>query len=456
MTSLPPELAELVWPQSDDCLTLNIWTAASSGDERRPVMVWIPGGGFVVGSSALPNYDGAPLAAAGVVLVSFNYRLGVYGFLAHPQLDLEGSPSGNFGLQDQIAALTWVRANIARFGGDPSNVTIFGESAGAMSVGLLMASPLAKGLFHKGICQSGAFWDSNQGSISTRAEAQARGRSLADRIAHGSITELRALPAQTVSRETLWTRDRNPQAQSFSPNIDGYVIPDNPAVVFAEGRQADLPLMAGWNEAEGSIFMSLAWPHGSAAQLRASAAAHFGADRMDEFLKLYPANTDAEAETSAVTLAGDTLISEQTWEALRLHERSAKSPVYGYHFRFSSPYTPLAAHTIEIDYVFGTLGPHWLGRAEGDPPPGPRDRELSDQMMAYWTNFARSGDPNGPGLPPWPCYRTEHRELMAFDTVTAAGPENARSGRDRFRFIQSFRRGGRFPESWREPDAPAP
>jgi para-nitrobenzyl esterase len=455
MTSLPPELAELAGPQSEDCLTLNVWTAAASADEKRPVMVWIPGGGFVVGSSALPNYDGGPLAAKGVVLVSFNYRLGVYGFLAHPELDLEGSASGNFGLQDQIAALTWVRTNIARFGGDPGNVTIFGESAGAMSVGLLTASPLARGLFHKGICQSGAFWDSNHGSISTHTEARARGRALADRVGQGCIVDLRAMSASTLGRETLWTRDRNPQDQAFSPSIDGYVIPDNPAVVFAEGRQADVPLLAGWNEAEGSIFMNLAWPHDGAAQFRAAAAAHFGEHRMDEFLKLYPCGTQAEAATSAIALAGDTIISEQTWEALRLHERFAKSPVFGYYFRFSSPYTPVAAHTVEIDYAFGTLAPHWLGRAEDDPLPGPRDRALSDQMMAYWTNFARGGDPNGAGLPPWPRYRSDHPELMVFDAVTASAPESARTGLDRFHFIQSFRRSGRFPESWRAPDAPA-
>jgi para-nitrobenzyl esterase len=448
MTSQPRPLPPLSWPESEDCLTINVWTAARSQNER-PVMVWIPGGGFVVGGSSMPNFDGAALAAKGVVLVSFNYRLGVYGFLAHPELDPEGSPSGNFGLQDQIAALQWVRANIARFGGDPGNVTIFGESAGAMSVGLLMTSPLARGLFHKAICESGAFWDSNHGSICTQAEALARGQALANRIAHGSIAELRAMPAETLSRETLWTRDCNPQDQAFSPSIDGYVVPDNPAVTFAEGRQADVPFLAGWNEAEGSIFLSLAWPYGSAGEFRASAAARFGEDRNDELLAFYPADSDTEAVASATSLAGDTIISEQTWEALQLHERTAKSPAYGYYFRFRSPYTPLAAHTVEIDYVFGTLKPHWLGRAEGDPPPGPRDKALSDQMMACWVNFARAGNPNGPGLPAWPRYRTDRPELMVFDTVTAAAPEGPQTGVDRFRFIRSFRRDGRFPQSWR-------
>ena len=430
---------------SEDCLTANVWTAAQSTNERRPVMVWIHGGGFQTGfpPPVAPVTDGARFAAKGVVLVSFNYRLGVFGFLSHPALDREGTPSGNVGLQDQIAALKWVRANIAQFGGDPGNVTIFGESAGSVSVAMLMTSPLAKGLFTRAIGESGAFCESEFGSISTRAEAQARGQALADRLAPGSLAELRAVPADTLGGATAWGLANDPVTAAFSPSVDGFVLPDSPANAFAQGRQIDVPLLAGWNGAEEFIF-PVRVPQSSAAEFRMGAAARFGEARLAEFLKNYPADTDAATKLSAKTLTGDLVIIEQTWEWLQLHRRTGKSPVYAYYFPYRSPYAPIPAHAVEIDFVFGTLTPQRL--APGGSPPGPRDRELSDQMMSYWVNFARAGDPNGPGLPMWPGYQTEHSQVMAFDTTTAAAPE---SGTARFRFLQSFRKDGRLPESWR-------
>ena len=430
---------------SEDCLTANVWTAARSTNEKRPVMVWIHGGGFQSGfpPPGAPATDGARFAAKGVVLVSFNYRLGVFGFLSLPALDREGTPSGNFGLQDQIAALKWVRANIAQFGGDPGNVTIFGESAGSVSVAMLMTSPLAKGLFTRAIGESGAFCESEFGSISTRAEAQARGQALTDRLAHGNLAELRAIPADTLGSATAWGLAFDPVTAAFSPSVDGFVLPDSPANAFAQGRQIDVPLLAGWNGAEEFIF-PVRVPQSSAVEFRMGAAARFGEARIGEFLKHYPADTDATAKLAAKMLTGDLVIIEQTWEWLQLHRRTGQSPVYGYYFSYRSPYAPIPAHAVEIDFVFGTLTPQRL--APGTPPPGPRDRELSDEMMSYWVNFARAGDPNGPGVPIWPRYETDNSQVMVLDTTTAAGPE---SGTARFRFLQSFRKDGRLPESWR-------
>jgi para-nitrobenzyl esterase len=432
-----PRLGE----QNEDCLSANVWTGASTVQERRPVMVWIHGGGFQEGSSAEPDLDGSRLAAQGVVMVSFNYRLGVFGFLAHPALDAEGAPSGDFGLQDQIAALKWVRTHISLFGGDPDNVTIFGESAGSNSVEFLMTSPLATGLFQRAIGESGAFWGSYHGSIATRAEAHSRGVALANRLGHGSIAELRAIPAEALNRETAWDLKADAVIAAFSPNIDGFVLADDPPNVFARRRQNDVPLLAGWNDGEGYTFFRWALPHASAAEFRAAAAPQFGAK---DFLKLYPADTDEAARNSAEALIGDVEIREPTWEWLQLQRRFGTAPVYGYQFHYQSSYTPVAAHTTDIAFVFGTLTPQKF--APGGALPGPADRQLSALMMSYWVNFARGGDPNGPALPHWPAYQLKNSQMMGFDTMTAAEPE---IGTDRFRFIRSFRKEGRFPESWR-------
>jgi para-nitrobenzyl esterase len=436
--------AQLGGPASEDCLTLNIWTAAHSSDQKLPVMVWVHGGGFQFGASSEPNTDGTRLAQKGVVLVSFNYRLGIYGFLAHPALDQERPASGDFGLQDQIAALKWVRANIARFGGDPQNITLFGESAGAMSVGLLMTSPLASGLFQKAIAQSGAFWDSEHGSIKTHAEATARGRALADRVGHGSIEELRAIPTEVLGNQTAWNLKQDPVTDAFSPSIDGYVLHDSPARVFAQGRQADVPLLAGWNGAEAMIFMNRSLPHMSAAGFRSAAAAFFGQDRLADFSSVYPADTDATATSSAEALNGDLIIADQVWSCLQTDRRTGKASVFAYQFDYRSPYSPAPFHSADINFVFGMLTPVKMLHG-GEPEP--RDRELANQMMSYWVNFARTGNPNGPDLPAWPAYQNENPQVMLFDTVTQAAPE---SGTARFRFLESFRRDGRLPEGWRE------
>ncbi|MGY3466752.1 carboxylesterase type B [Bradyrhizobium sp. LM6.11] len=258
-------------PRDEDCLYLNVWTAAKHADEKRPVMVWIHGGGFQFGSSANPATDGGALAAKGVVVVSFNYRLGIFGFYAHPDLDTE-APSGNYGLQDQLMALRWVKANIAGFGGDPDNVTLFGESAGAMAVGILMASPLAHGLFHKAIGQSGAFWDGKHGPLQGFEEARARGLAFARQQGNGSIAALRSMPADRLNAAAPWSFRTSPVVTAFSPSIDHHVVPDVPARRFLRGEQMHIPLLAGWNAAEEVPFAPQSLPDQSAKAFVAAAA----------------------------------------------------------------------------------------------------------------------------------------------------------------------------------------
>ncbi len=432
-----------ILPQSEDCLYLNIWTAASRSYERRPVMVWIHGGGFEFGSSAEPSYDGSQLAQKGVIIVSFNYRVGVFGFLAHPELD-EEAPSGNYGLQDQIAALRWVKANIAKFGGDPHNVTVFGESAGAHAVGILVASPLTRGLIHKAVGESGAFWDSEHGPMSTFDEARARGTAFAQHLGAASISDLRALPAEQVNAAATWNFTLDPVAKAFSPSVDRYVVPEVPATRYLQGEQLNIPLLAGWNAAEFWPFRLNALPHQTAQEFRQAAEQMFGKDRLPEFLKLYPADNDAQATESAYELIGDLKISEQTWEWLELQQRSSSAPVYGYHFTYTSPYVPIASHLVEVPFVFGTLTPQTL--VGSTTPPDETDRDLSETIMSYWVNFAKRGDPNGPCLPYWPPY--DSRGLVQELGKTVEPKTNLQAAR--FRFLASYRSNGVLPIAWRD------
>lgn len=429
-------------PRSEDCLNLNVWTATHTSRENRPVMVWIHGGGFQFGSSASSSINGTHLARKGVVVVTFNYRLGVFGFLAHSALDREG-PSGNYGLQDQLAALRWVRANIAKFGGDPSNVTLFGESAGAHAVGILMGSPLAKGLFHKAIGESGAFWDGPNGPLESFAEARVRGATFAEKVGVHSISDLRQMPAEKLNSAALWNFSMMPMVTVFSPNVDRFVVPDVPAARFARGRHMHIPLLAGWNEVEQFPFRSMALPHASAEQFRGAAEQLFGKARMAAFLALYPSATDAQAAASADALAGDMIIGEQTWQWLQLNWRTSRAPTFGYKFTYTSAYTPVASHITEIPFVFGTLTPQFI--VGSTAPPTQADRVMSETMMGYWTNFAKHGDPNGPGLPTWSAFDQAGR-VQGIGASVAQMPNLQEA---RFKFIGSFRTNGVLPARWR-------
>jgi len=424
---------------SEDCLYLNVWTPAKSASARLPVMVWIYGGGFQAGSASEPRQDGGRLAGKGVVVVSMNYRLGVFGFLAHPALTRESGhgASGNWALLDQIAALRWVKANVAAFGGDPGNVTIFGESAGSFAVSALMASPLARGLFHRAIGESGAFFTTDRETLAppSLAASEELGVRFAASIGEDSLTGLRRRSAEDVLQAALKHRDGDPRRPWFSVSIDGYVLPTAPPAVFAAGEQSKVPLLAGWNADEVRDGVVLAKDRPTAASFAKQARERFG-DKADAVLAVYPATSDAEALESAAALASDLFISHATWQWIEAQRKTGGSPVYRYSFDRKIPVAPGtkvngvpataddigARHAGEIEYVFGALDsvPDVTWKAE--------DRQLSDLMMSYWANFARSGAPNGPGLPPWPRYAAEGGfPVMHLDAKSQAAPDTLRA-----------------------------
>ncbi len=384
-------------PISEDCLYLNIWTGASSSTEKKPVLVWIYGGGFSSGGSAVPIYDGEAMAKKGIVFVSINYRVGVFGFLAHPDLT-EESPhhsSGNYGLMDQIAALQWIQKNIAAFGGDPLNVTIAGQSAGSMSVNCLVASPLAKGLFNKAIAESGANFTNNNASLQQAEEA---GEKFTKSINVTSIEELRKLPAEELLKKSQGMR---------GPIIDGYVLPEPIVNIFAEGKENKVALLTGWNEDEGLLF----GPIKNAEDFRKDAERNYGAEA-PTFLKYYPANNDAEAAKSQLNVSRDMIFGTQnyTW-ANRQSEQGLK--VYVYRFMRKVPATGEyvkygAFHTGEVPYAYNNL-------RFVDRPWQKADEDLAKLMSTYFANFVKKGDPNGEELPVWPRYNTSSKEIMMFD-----------------------------------------
>jgi para-nitrobenzyl esterase len=437
--SLPSSVA-----RSEDCLTLNVWTPAQGSNENLPVMVWIHGGGFQFGSSAEEAYDGALLAAKGAVVVSINYRLGVLGFLALPALDDEGTASGNYGLLDQIMALKWVRTNIRNFGGDPNNVTLFGESAGAHSVGLLMSTSKARGLFHKAILQSGAWWDSEHGAITSREEARERGLMLSARLNVSSLEELRALPATEVMSAAPFNFSQDPGAEGFAPSRDGDLLTEEPGHTFSEGRQAPVPLLAGWNAAEHVLFMYRALQHGTAEEFRTALEQKFG-ENAATILELYPAESDEQATQSAMALIGDIVIAEQTWEAATQHLKLMHAPTWVYNFTYTSEYSPIAAHAVDPNFVFGTLPAITLIPGQR-PPAGEDDHVFAEQLMTYWVQFAKVGDPNADGLPYWPRYYNAGEDIMELGRIIrpTSNPQAAR-----FALLQSLREGGKWPVTWR-------
>ena len=406
---------------SEDCLFLNVYApAGAKASSKLPVMFWIHGGGYVGGASSEPRHNGDFLPLKGVVLVTINYRLGVFGFLATSELAKEGDgAAGNYGLLDMVAALRWVNSNIKNFGGNPDNVTIFGESAGSFAVSTLMASPMAQGLFQKAIGESGAAFGDLLGG-ETLANREKADDAWMAKIGSKSLASLRAMPTDKVL-EAAKEKGR----LGFSPVVDGRLLTEPVPEVYAAGKQAHVPLLAGWNRDEGS-FMAKDM---TVAKWTAMAGQLFK-DRAAEFLKLYPGDSDEQATDSAIAFGGDSFIAFGTWKWIEAQRKTGDAPVYRYHFELRalpSKYHPgeFAFHSDDIEYVFGTL----------DTRPGetvrPEDRKLSEEMMGYWTNFAKTGDPNGTGLSEWPRYAKDD-ELIHLNNPITSGPDALRS---RYEFL---------------------
>ncbi|MFD1144796.1 carboxylesterase/lipase family protein [Larkinella insperata] len=409
-------------PISEDCLYLNVWSGARSATEKRPVLVWIYGGGFSSGGSAVPIYDGEAMAKKGIVLVSINYRVGPFGFFAHPELTKEAgeskpgastpgastlgrNASGNYGLMDQIAALQWVKQNIAAFGGDPGNVTIAGQSAGSMSVNCLVASPVAKNLFNKAIAESGASFARPYASLQQAEEA---GLKTMQALGAASLAELRTKPADEILQKAQGIR---------GPIIDGYVLPQSVAQLFAAGKANPITLLTGWNEDEGMAF----GPKKKADEYRRQLEQQYG-DQAQTLLKFYPGTTDAEAAESQVKLSRDLIFGAQNYTWANLQARQGR-PVYVYRFTRKLPATGEYAHygafhTGEVAYAFDNL--RFIDRQLR--PLEPTDDKLARIISTYWANFIKTGDPNGPGLPSWPAYTTQRRQIAVLGDAVKAQP----------------------------------
>ncbi|OJW17616.1 carboxylesterase family protein [Mucilaginibacter sp. 44-25] len=381
-------------PLSEDCLYLNVWTGARSSKEKRAVMVWIYGGGFVSGGTNVPIYNGEALARKGIILVSITYRVGILGFFAHPELSKESghNASGNYGLMDQIAALKWVKENIATFGGDPDKVTIAGQSAGSMSVNSLVASPLAKGLFRNAIAESGASFISGPYNGTTLAQAEEAGLKTAEKLGAHSLKELRNLPADVLLKQF-----------GGRPIIDGYVLPKSIADIFAAGQENPVTLLSGWNEDDAFVGKLL-----SATDYRADLKAKHR-DDYEQWLKHFPGNTDEQAERSQINISRDLTFGIQNYTWANVQAGKGKK-VFLYRFTRRMPATGDfikygAFHTAEVPYAFNNL--RFVNR-----PFEQVDRQLANEISSYWVNFVKTGNPNGKSLPVWPVYNAQSSQTM--------------------------------------------
>lgn len=428
---------------SEDCLYLNVWTPEPEPEAGRPVLVYFYGGGFQAGDGSEPRYDGASIAREGIVVVTVNYRLGVFGFLAHPALTAEGpdGASGNYGLLDQQRALEWVQRNARAFGGDPRQVTIAGESAGSMSVSAHMAAPGSEGLFARAIGESGAFLGTSP--LPSRDDAEANGRRFADQVGADSLRALRSL-----SSSRLLELAAKPDAPRFGPVVDGDFLPTPPAEVYAAGEQADVPLLVGWNSEESNYRALLGDRPPTPAVYAEVVRERFG-DRADRILSLYEATTWQEVIEAGTALASDRFIGYGTW-AWSERQRQTGAPVYRYFYTHPRP--PMkpgagndvpglagapdhpryvqpprgAVHSAEIEYALGNLDTNdiyaWT----------PADRTVSRLLKGYFARFVTSGDPNGADAPEWPAAGTgEQARLLEIDETPEARPERHR---DRYLF----------------------
>lgn len=442
---------------SEDCLYLNVWTPAKNMKEKLPVLVYFYGGGYVAGDGSEGRYDGEAMAKTGIVTLTVNYRLGVFGFLAHPELSKETAykGSGNYGLLDQYAALKWVQENIAAFGGDPKRVTIAGESAGSISVSAQMASPLSKNLITGAIGESGAMIKPTLAPLPLE-EGEKNGLAFAEKAKAGSLAELRA-----ISAEDLLKVAAAPGGFRTAATIDGYFLPKTLSDIFTAGEQASVPLLAGWNSAESGYQGFMRGDKPTAANYAARIKVEYP-EQAEQVLKLYPGSTEAEVVKSATALAGDRFIAYSTWKWLDLHAETSGKPSYRYLFSKSKP--PMTAsfanattglaggvtkssekptsapvaqpvsvgapHAFEIEYAMGNLDKNPV-YAWTDV-----DRKISKTMLTYFSNFIKTGNPNGSGLPKWaPINNAENAPYINIDVRTQA--EVARD-RERYLFLDQI------------------
>lgn len=402
--------------KSEDCLYLNVWTPAKSAKEKIPVMVYIYGGGFSGGYTSDPWISGEKLAKKGVVLVTVAYRVNQFGFLANSELSTENPNhvSGNYGILDQIAGLQWIQKNIAAFGGDPNKVTIFGESAGAISVSMLCASPLAKGLFQGAISQSGGSFGPTRPTtfpgenMKTLRQAENDGNTYLQKSGVTSVAELRKIDA-----------DKLPSGWGLPggwPIVDGYVIPGDQHKLYEAVKYNDVPVLIGYNSDEGASFSREKTPE----EYYAGVKARYG-KFADDLIKAYPA-AETTVPKTARDLMRDAAFGWQTWSWARLQSQTGKSKVFYYYFdqhpdypKDSPRYGYGSPHAQDVSYVFQHLNP-------SDPQLAKSDFDLSDAMATYWTNFAKYGNPNGQGVPAWPAFSDKNAEVMYLGPTPHVGP----------------------------------
>lgn len=435
---------------SEDCLYLNVWTAAKAG-QKLPVLVYFFGGGFMAGDGSEPRYDGESMATKGIVAVTIRYRLGVFGFMAHPELTRESpnKSSGNYALFDQHAALKWVRENIAAFGGDPKRVTIAGESAGSIAVSAQMASPLSKGLIAGAIGESGSI----MGALSAAplADGEQNGVKFGQAIGKETLAALRAMPADQLLEATA-----KPGLPRFSPVVDGYFFPKSPEAIFLAGEQAHVPLLAGSNSEESGAAGVLGRETPTVENYR-KALERLYPGKAEQIFKLYPATNENEVLDAARDLAGDRFISLSTWKWVELATKTGGQPTY--YYRYDRPRPAMrpemgnaqaglaggvirnpqpnagpprpaprgAVHSAEIEYAMGNLDGNkvyaWT----------PDDYKVSKVMQEYFANFIKTGNPNGKGLPNWPLFKANQRIII--DLNTRAEADNVRA---RYEFLDQL------------------
>jgi para-nitrobenzyl esterase len=398
-------------PVSEDCLYLNVWTPASAANAKIPVIVWIHGGGFTGGSTSTSMYDGTGFAKKGVILVSLAYRLGPYGFMAHSDLSREsGHGSGTYGIQDLIAGLKWVQANIAAFGGDPGNVTIFGHSAGSAAVGFLAASPVSKGLFHRVIAMSGSSFTPLQTSqpggfgmsIPSLKTAEATGSAFLSKLGVTTIAEARTLSADRIQAATGG-------GLTFRPVADGYLLSSDMYTLYEQGKFNDTPVLLGHTSDETLAFggSQAVTPAAFEQQVKEQ----FGA-QAEAILKAYPHATDAEAVRATRHLRNDTSFAWNMWTWAREQSKQGTGKVFSYYYNNHGPQAEGSGHGSDVPFAFQTLA--------GRRTPSQEDRALSDTISSYYVNFAVTGDPNGTGLPQWPAFTDKNEQVMVFDAAPSA------------------------------------